>query len=197
VPSAAVPSAAVRNIKAVRDLEAEVARRRTRADRLTDAVSRFAGSFRFLFAQAAAFLGWVGVNLALTPSGRAFDPFPFEFLNFLVGAEAILLSTFVLMTQNRQNRESEQWGHVQLQVGLLAEQETTKMLQMLRLICARLGLDRAAGDAELAQMIETTHVEELARELEKTRNEETAGGAGGDPTLDADLKPDPPARPTG
>jgi uncharacterized membrane protein len=195
VSSAPVPSAAVRNIKAVRGLEAEVARRRTPADRLTEAVSRFAGSFQFLFAQAAVFLGWVGANLALAPSGRAFDPFPFEFLNFLVGAEAILLSTFVLMTQNRQNRESEQWGHVQLQVGLLAEQEATKMLQMLRLICARLGLERAAGDAELAQMIETTHVEELARELEKTREEEPAG----DPLKDAPAEsgPEPPAPPTG
>jgi uncharacterized membrane protein len=191
VSSAPIPDVARDNIRAIRDLEAEVALRRTRADRLTDAVSRFAGSFQFLFAQAAVFLGWVGINLALAPSGRAFDPFPFEFLNFLVGAEAILLSTFVLMTQNRQNRESEQWAHVQLQVGLLAEQEATKMLEMLRLICARLGLDRAADDPELAQMIETTHVEELARELEKAREEGPADVPPGEP------KPEPPTPPSG
>jgi uncharacterized membrane protein len=170
-----VPEVALQNIRAVRDLEAAVARRRSRADRLTDTVSRFTGSFRFLFAQTAVFLGWIVANLLLQPLGRAFDPFPFEFLNFLVGAEAILLSTFVLMTQNRQNREAEQWGHIQLQVALLAEQEATKMLQMLRAICRRLGLDRAAGDPELAQMIATTHVEELARELERARDEAPEG----------------------
>jgi uncharacterized membrane protein len=176
VPAESIKNSARKNVRAIRDLEAEVASRRTRADRLTDAVSGFAGSFPFLFAQAAVFLAWVGANLALAPSGRAFDPFPFEFLNFVVGAEAILLSTFVLMTQNRQNRESEQWGHIQLQVGMLAEQEATKMLEMLRVICGRLGLEGAAGDAELAQMIETTHVGELAKELEKTREEEPADG---------------------
>lgn len=171
--SAPLPPTAIRNIQAVRDLEAEVERRRTRVDRVTDAVTRFVGSFGFLFVQTVVLLVWMGVNLALKSSGQAFDPFPFEFLNFLVGAEAILLSTFVLMTQNRQNRMAEQWGHIQLQVALLAEQESTKMLQMLRLICGRLGLDRAAGDPELAQMIETTHLEELARELEKARGEDS------------------------
>ncbi len=166
---APLPEAARQNIRDIRELEAEVARSRTRVDRLTDSVSGFAGSFSFLFAQTAVFLGWIAANLTLSQVGAAFDPFPFEFLNFLVGAEAILLSTFVLMAQNRQNREAERWIHIQLQIGLLAEQENTKMLQMLRLICARLGLDKAAGDKELAQMIETTHVGELAHELEKTR----------------------------
>jgi uncharacterized membrane protein len=177
VSSEPVPEAARQNIRAVRDLEAEVARRRTRADRITDAVSRFTGSFRFLFVQTAVLLVWIGANLVLARSDRAFDPFPFEFLNFLVGAEAILLSTFVLMTQNRQNREAEQWEHIQLQVALLAEQEATKMLQMLRAICRHLGLERAAGDPELSQMIATTHVEELARELEKARDEEETAPA--------------------
>jgi uncharacterized membrane protein len=185
VSSAPLTDAARQNIRAVRDLEAEIARRRTRTDRITDTVSRFAGSFRFLFAQSGVFLGWVALNLLLAPSGRAPDPYPFEFLNFLVGAEAILLSTFVLMTQNRQNREAEQWGHVQLQVGLLAEQESTKMLEMLRAICGRLGLDRAARDPELAQMIATTHVEELARELEKARQ------PGPDPLVDPNSEPPP------
>ncbi len=190
--SAPLSDVARQNIRDIRELELEVARRRTRSDRLTDSITQFAGSFRFLFVQTVAFLGWIALNLILTPSGRAFDPFPFEFLNFLVGAEAILLSTFVMMSQNRQNRESEQWGHIHLQVGLLAEQESTKMLEMLRLICRRLGLDRAASDPELAQMIATTHIEELARELEKTREEQPAG----EPPPDAPEQPPPgePAR---
>jgi uncharacterized membrane protein len=171
-----IPDPARRNIQTVRDLEAEFVRRRTAADRLTDAVSAFAGSFRFLSAQVAVLLAWVGANLGLVPGVRPFDPFPFEFLNFLVGAEAILLSTFVLMTQNRQTKQAEHWGHLQLQVSLLAEQEATKMLQMLRLLCARAGLERAATDPELDEMIRTTHVEELAKELEQAREE--AGGDG-------------------
>jgi uncharacterized membrane protein len=171
VSSAPLPEVARQNIRAVSDLEAEIDRRRTRADRLTDAVSRFVGSFRFLIVQLAVILIWIGVNLALEPSDRAFDPFPFDFLTLLLDIEVILLSTFVLMSQDRQSRRTEQWGHVQLQVALLAEQEATKMLQMLREVCGRLGLDRVANDPELAQMIRATRIEELAHELEKARDD--------------------------
>ena len=153
------------NIRAVQDLEAELAQRRTRADRLTDAVSHFAGSFRFLVLQAAVVLVWVAVNLGLTP----FDPFPFAFLNFVVAVEAILLSTFVLMTQNRQRREADHWGHVQLQVSLLAEQETTKLLEMVAALSERLGVGRADADRELSEMTSETQVKALAQELEAAR----------------------------
>ena len=179
--SAPLPEVARQNIRAVSELEAEIDRRRTRADRLTDAVSGFVGSFRFLFVQIAVVLIWIGVNLALEPSDRAFDPFPFDFLTLLLDIEVILLSTFVLMAQDRQSRRTEQWGHVQLQVALLAEQEATKMLQMLREISGRLGLDRVANDPELTQMIRATRLDELARELEKARDEAAPDGEGKGP----------------
>jgi uncharacterized membrane protein len=169
--------AARRNIAAVRDLAAEVRRGRTRLDRITDAISGFAGSPWFLVAQVLAVGGWIGLN-ALQAFGR-FDPFPFEFLNFLLAVEAILLSTVVLMAQNRQGRAAEERAELHLQVGLLAEQEATKMLEMLRAIHTRLGLDTAARDPELREMIQTTQVEVLADELKRTREEPGSGGEPG------------------
>jgi uncharacterized membrane protein len=80
------------------------------------------------------------------------------------------------MAQERQNREAERRGEINLQVALLAEQEATKMLVMLRAICGRLGLDQAANDPELAQMIEDTHIVALARELEKASDETSPSG---------------------
>jgi uncharacterized membrane protein len=168
-----------RNIAAVRDLAAEVSRGRTRLDRVTDAISGFAGSPRFLAAQALAVGGWVAVNAV--PGFRRFDPYPFEFLNFVLAVEAILLSTVVLMAQNRQGRAAAEQAELHLQVGLLAEHEATKMLEMLRAIHARLGLDAAATDPELRQMIGTTQVELMADELKRTR-EEADRPADPDPT---------------
>ncbi len=75
--------AARRNIAAVRDLATEVRRGRTRIDRITDAISGFAGSPRFLLAQVLVVSGWVVLN-AFPWFGRI-DPFPFEFLNFVSG----------------------------------------------------------------------------------------------------------------
>jgi uncharacterized membrane protein len=165
VPADRIARPARENIRAVQDLEAELAQRRTRADRLTDTVSQFAGSFRFLVLQSVIVLGWVVVNLVLTP----LDPFPFAFLNFAIGVEAILLSTFVLMTQNRQRREADHWGHVQLQVSLLAERETTKLLKMVAAVAERLRAGRPGQDRELAEMVSKTHVEALAQEVEAAR----------------------------
>jgi uncharacterized membrane protein len=170
VSSAPLPEVARQNIRAIRELEARAERKRTRGDRLTDAVTRFAGSFLFLFLQVFVIGTWIGANLLLDKDDQ-FDPFPFDFLVMLLDIEAILLATFVLMAQNRQNEESEQREHIHLQVALLAEQESTKMLQMLRAICQRLELNEVAGDPELAQMIGATRVAELARELEKVRDE--------------------------
>ncbi len=132
-----LPSVTRRNIAAVRDLVTEVRRGRTRLDRITDSVSGFAGSPRFLAAQVALVGGWVLINTI--PFLGQVDPFPFEFLNFVLAVEAILLSTVVLMAQNRQGRESAEQAELHLQIGLLAEQETTKMLQMLQEIHNRLG----------------------------------------------------------
>lgn len=104
--------AARRNIAAVRDLAAEVRRGRTRIDRVTDSISGFAGSPRFLLAQVFAVNGWVVFN-AFPWFGRI-DPFPFEFLNFVLAVEAILLATVVLMTQNRQGREAVEQAELHL-----------------------------------------------------------------------------------
>ncbi|HEX4613703.1 MAG TPA: DUF1003 domain-containing protein [Urbifossiella sp.] len=172
-------AAARRNIVAVRDLATEVRRRRTRLDRITDAMSGFAGSPRFLAAQAAAVLGWVGLNTGAVPGARPFDPFPFEFLNFVLAVEAILLATVVLMTQNRQGREAAEQAELHLQIGLLAEQEATKILEMLQALHGRLGLHAAAADRELGEMIRTTQVEVLSGELKRSR-EEYDGTPGGD-----------------
>ena len=166
--SAPLPDPARRNIAAIRDLEAEVRRQRTRLDRVTDAISAFIGTAWFLAAQMLLVGAWITVNTV----GTRFDPYPFEFLNFALAVEAIVLSTVVLMAQNRQGRIATEQAELHLQVGLLAEQETTKMLEMLRAIHARLGLDAAAKDPELRQMIQTTQVEVLADELKRTREAE-------------------------
>ena len=162
-------TAARRNIAVVRDLADEVRLGRTRVDRLTDAISAFAGSARFLTVQVLAIACWVILN-AIPWSGR-FDPFPFEFLNFVLAVEAILLSTIVLMAQNRQGRAAAEQAELHLQVGLLAEQEATKVLEMLRAIHTRLGLNAAAKDAELGEMILTTQIGLLSDELKRAREE--------------------------
>ena len=95
-------------------------------------------------------------------------------LALCLATEVILLTTFVLMSQKQQARQADQWAHVALQVSLLSEQETTKMLQLLQAICHQLGLKSLAHDQQLKEMIQTTPIVAIVEELGKVREADDA-----------------------
>jgi uncharacterized membrane protein len=87
----------------------------------------------FVYFHAVWFGLWVMLNLGLihVPHITEFDPYPFGLLTMIVSLEAIFLSTFVLISQNRLSEASEKRAELDLQVNLLAEQKATKVLEML------------------------------------------------------------------
>jgi uncharacterized membrane protein len=174
----AVPETIKRNIESVAQLEQEFLRQRSPVACLSDRITDFAGRPLFITAQAVCFVGWVVLNTVDAFGGVAFDLYPFSLLGLCVASEAALLSFFVLMSQKRQTRQADQWAHVHLQVSLLAEQEMTKMLQLLRSICDHLGLETVARDKDLKEMVKPTHVLALVQEVEKMREEETLATEG-------------------
>jgi len=86
----------------------------------------------------------------------------------VVSVEGVLLSTFVLMKQNRMQKRIDVRDQLNLQIDLLAEQEVTKSLQLLRAICRRLEIDEAQTDAELGEMVDTTSVDMIAARVQDT-----------------------------
>ena len=122
---------AQQNIETIVRLEKATRAHRTLADRLVDAISAFCGSLVFVWVHLGWFGLWMGANLLW---GGAFDPYPFPLLMLIVSLEAIFLSTFILISQNRDAHLSEQRSQLDLQINLLAEQETTTMLTMLKQI---------------------------------------------------------------
>lgn len=151
------------NIESIAQIEQAFVRQRSAVDRLGETISRYAGSFGFAVAHLCGVAGWMAINAGLT-SWDPFDPYPFSFMGVIVAVEAVFLSTFVLMTQKRQARQAEHWAHLNLQIGLLSEQETTKMLQMLTMVCNRVGV-KTSQDQELKEMVEKTPIAHLAQEL--------------------------------
>jgi uncharacterized membrane protein len=75
--------------------------------RVADAISGFAGSIPFIYIHVVWFTLWVAINLGVLGGALEFDPFPFGLLTMIVSLEAIFLSTFILITQNRQEARSE------------------------------------------------------------------------------------------
>ena len=153
------------NIDAIVKLEHEALHRRTAAERVSDAVAKFIGSVSFLLLQVLLALTCSAINLNLIPGVKPFDPFPFGILALVISSESVLLTIFVLISQNRMTRQADRRSHLDLQVGMLAEQELTAMLQMQHKICQRLGIEGGSTAHELKHFADATDVSKLASEL--------------------------------
>jgi len=101
------------------------------------------------------------------PGVKPFDPFPFGILALIVASESVFLTIFVLISQNRMARAAERRSHLDLQVGMLAEQELTMVLQMLNKLCEHAGVDVRAAAKRVEEFGETTDVQKLASEIDE------------------------------
>jgi uncharacterized membrane protein len=154
------------HIDAIVKQEEEALERRSSSERFADGVGLFAGSIPFVLFQLVLLVAWLLVNGGEIRGLRPFDPYPFSLLGMVVAVEAVILSSFILMRQNRMMRRGELRDHLNLQVDLLAEKEITKVLQMARAICGHLGLHEIVGDKEISDLSQTTSIESLSQKLE-------------------------------
>jgi len=133
--SAVASNTLASNIGTIADFEQRALLQRSTAERIADRITRFTGSASFALLHLAWFSGWIVANAGLVSGIAVFDPFPFSFLTLVVSLEAIFLSLFILMNQNRMTGHAERRAHVNLQIDLLTEKEATMTLQLLERIC--------------------------------------------------------------
>ena len=114
---------------ASRNVNAEVADRRTTVERAADWIAAFSGSITFLMLHVVFFAAWVLLNTNWLPGWKPpmFDPFPFGLLTMVVSLEAIILSVFVLLSQNRQVAKDRIRGDIEYEVNLKAELEIAQL----------------------------------------------------------------------
>jgi uncharacterized membrane protein len=153
------------NVRNVADVERAFEGRRTRGQRVSDAIANFSGTIFFVVLHVVIFTAWFLVNTYKFPGIPNFDPYPFTLLNMAVSVEAVLLSTFVLMKQNGMQNKSDHRNRLNLQIDLLAEKEVTKMLQLLRLVCIKLEIEEVTHDEELDDMVSATSIEHMAERI--------------------------------
>jgi uncharacterized membrane protein len=161
-----------KNIESVLSLEQEDQRELSLAHRLSHRVGWFVGTIYFVLFQIVMTAAWVGWNLA---SSKPFDAYPFPLLAAVLALEAVLLTSFVLIRQKAMDLQSERRNHLDLQINLLAERETTVILKKLNFLAEHLGVDEG-DDRESRELAKDTPVEGIARHLrskEEEKEEET------------------------
>jgi uncharacterized membrane protein len=111
--------------RVARNINEEMQIRSTLIDKIADAIAEFSGSITFLFLNAAAFFIWIVWNVL--PFTSHFDPYPFGFLTMVMSVEAIFLSIFVLISQNRQTAKDRLRADAEYEVNLKAELEVAHL----------------------------------------------------------------------
>ena len=106
-------------------------------DRVADAITRFAGSMSFVYLHVGWFAVWILLNVGLLGSALVFDDFPFGLLTMIVSLEAIFLSTFVMISQNREAARADVRASLDFETNLEAE-------ILVRAIAKHVGVDMAA-----------------------------------------------------
>lgn len=163
-----VDTVARENIAAIARLQEHSVRRRSAFARVCDQIANVAARESFLIIHVAWFAAWLVVNTGLLPVVPRFDPFPFTLLTTVVSLEAIFLTLFVLGSQNRLTQDSDKRAQLDLQVNLLAEQEMTMVLRMLREVCEHLGLEQTIATPKFKELVKRTDVGQIAEQLDAT-----------------------------
>jgi uncharacterized membrane protein len=168
-----VPASISQNIEAMGDYYKREERRIGRAqwllERLGDAIGRPA----FLGAVLIFVAVWTLINTMPARLGiAAFDPPPFPALQTIVSLAALLITTIVLIGQNRLAKLEQRRGQMELQVNILTEQKTTTLIRLMEELRRDLPMVRDRHDPDAAKLQEPTDAAQIMTVLEKKQQSE-------------------------
>ena len=172
-PGDALPEHVSQNIDSILAFYRREEKKISDSQRMLEAVGGFMGRPSYLAAVLTFIALWLLSNVVcellgvLTP-----DPPPFFWLQGIVGLGALLTTTVVLITQHREAKLEERRMELELQVNLLTEQKTSKLIHLLEELRHDLPMVRDRHDPEAAALQKKTHPEELLAALEERRDKD-------------------------
>lgn len=158
-----------RNINALLLRQREEEKKRTLQERLIDRISTFAGSMTFVIIHLVFFSSWILWNLGVIHL-RPFDP-TFVILATFAAVEAIFLTTFILLSQNRTNAMADKRSELDLQIGLLTEYELTRVMVLVQAIAKKLEI-KEAKNHEMEELLNDIHPENVMDTLDNSKKEQ-------------------------
>ena len=136
---------------ASRNVNEEIEDKRTSVQKIADWIAEFSGSISFLVLHVVIFTAWIVANTGWLPGIPVFDPFPYGLLTMCVSLEAIFLSVFVLLSQNRQVAKDRIRADIEYDVNLKAELEVAHLHEKVDHLTADIARRLAAIEHKLAR----------------------------------------------
>jgi uncharacterized membrane protein len=158
-----------RNIHMLQERRRSEKRAATLQDKVAETITRFTGSMIFVYVHLVIVACWIAVNVGWVPGLPRFDE-SFVILATAASVEAIFLSTFVLISQNRASSAADTRADLDLQINLLSEHEITRLLKLTVAIADRLGIEEA-NDPQLSELQGHVAPEKVLDELEGSREQ--------------------------
>jgi uncharacterized membrane protein len=163
-PPDSLSSALTRNIRTLEERRAREAGATTRQQRVVGAITSFMGSMPFVYLHVALYGAWALAALGILPGSLKFDP-SFAGLATTASIEAIFLSTFVLISQNRMAEAADKRADLDLHISLLAEHELTKLTEMVEAVATHFDIT-TANHPELSEIKKDVALETVLDEIE-------------------------------
>lgn len=158
---------AEKNIRAILDREDQELAKVPFHHRWANAAAAFAGTVAFLVIHLLIFAAWFTVN---TATSIRFDPYPFTLLITIVSLESIFLSTLVLISQNSMAAMTDRRHALDLQINLLAEQESTALIKVVLDMAEKMGIPEEKL-SELRNLAEDTKPEDVLQQITEIESE--------------------------
>lgn len=158
-----------RNIDSLLERRQSEERNKGVQERVADAITAFTGSMTFVYIHLVLFTGWILVNIGWLPVMKPFDP-TLVILAMLASVEAIFLSTFVLISQNRMQASADRRAELNLHIDLLAEHEVTRMIELLTAIGTKLGVAESLNP-ELEELRQDVRPEKVLETMDRAEQE--------------------------
>lgn len=158
-------------------MKAKADAKRNITERFADWTTGFFGSIPFLIVHFLWFVTWIALNNGALPGFKPFDPFPYGLLTMIVSLEAIFLSIFVLLSQNRAGKIADLREEIDLQVDIITEREITKLIQMAYIMMEKMEVSMAE-DKELKKMLKPLDLNKIESVLAREVSGDTLLGGG-------------------
>jgi uncharacterized membrane protein len=151
-----------RNIESILKLEHDDQQSMSALQKSFHAVGWFVGTVYFIILQCFCLVVWVVLNAGPLSLPSPFDPYPFPLLSAVLALEAVLLTSFVLIRQSANDLQSDRRNHLDLQINLLAEEEATAILRLLRKVAEKLDVEE---EQKVDVLAGETNVEKIAQHI--------------------------------
>ena len=169
---ARLPTSVSDNIDTVAEFYARHEERVSPTQRFVEKVALFLGSPGYVAANILFIVGWIAANLLAEDFGwEQIDEPPFFWLQGVIGLNAFIISTTVLIRQNRMSKLADHHAHLDLQVNLLTEEKSSKIIQMLEELRRDMPNVRKTEDREAAELAQPADPKAVLTEIERTHDE--------------------------